>query len=236
MSGARRRPFRIETAMGNAVSDAEGMTALTSFDSQINSILGQLAEVREEIRKFQERDPTLARERDRSVLWSGIETIQDAIRNTRHEIATIHTEGSRGERLHTATSELEAVVSDTEGATETILSSAEAIDNLSQKLVSRLSDGDLELAHAIQNEVVKLFEACNFQDITGQRIRKVVKLLVFIEERVSRMTEIWGGSELVERAKEMEKQREGDTALLNGPALSHDQNVVSQDDIDSLFR
>lgn len=234
MSGARR-PFRIETAMANGGNDAEGVTALTSFDSQINSILTQLGEVREEIRKFQERDPTLARERDRSVLWAGIETIQDAIRNTRHEIATIHAEGPRGERLITATSELEAVVSDTEGATETILSSAEAIDNLSQQLVSRLSEGDLELAHAIQNEVVKLFEACNFQDITGQRIRKVVKLLVFIEERVTRMTEIWGGSELMDRAKEMDRREEGDSALLNGPALSHETNVVSQDDIDSLF-
>ncbi|MFG1400488.1 protein phosphatase CheZ [Xanthobacter sediminis] len=233
MSGARR-PFRIETATSNGSGDADGMNALTTFDSQINSILTQLGEVREEIRKFQERDPALARERDRSVLWSGIETIQDAIRSTRHEIATIHAEGPRGERLVNATSELEAVVNDTESATETILSAAETIDNLSQKLVDRLSAGDLELASNIQNEVVRLFEACNFQDITGQRIRKVVKLLVFIEERVTRMTEIWGGSELVERAKQME-QREGDTALLNGPALSHDTNVVSQDDIDSLF-
>ncbi|MDQ0506702.1 protein phosphatase CheZ [Xanthobacter agilis] len=234
MSGARR-PFRIETAKTNGGNEAEGVPALTSFDSQINSILAQLGEVREEIRKFQDRDPTLARERDRSVLWSGIETIQDAIRNTRHEIATIHTEGPRGERLTSATSELEAVVSDTEGATETILSAAESIDNLTQQLVSRLSDKDLELARKIQDEVVRQFEACNFQDITGQRIRKVVKLLVFIEERVTRMTEIWGGSELVERAKEMES-RDGDAALLNGPALSHDTNVVSQDDIDSLFR
>jgi chemotaxis protein CheZ len=234
MSGARR-PFRIETAKTNGGTEAEGIPALTSFDSQINSILAQLGEVREEIRKFQDRDPTLARERDRSVLWSGIETIQDAIRNTRHEIATIHTEGTRGERLTSATSELEAVVSDTEGATETILSAAESIDSLTQQLVSRLSDKDLELARKIQDEVVRQFEACNFQDITGQRIRKVVKLLVFIEERVTRMTEIWGGSELVERAKEMEN-RDGDDALLNGPALSHDTNVVSQDDIDSLFR
>lgn len=233
MSGARR-PFRIETGKTSGVTETEGVSALTSFDSQINSILSQLGEVREEIRKFQERDPTLVRERDRSVLWSGIETIQDAIRSTRHEIATIHSEGSRGERLTSATSELEAVVNDTEGATETILSAAESIDNLSQELVASLTDKDLELAQKIQNEVIRLFEACNFQDITGQRIRKVVKLLVFIEERVQRMTEIWGGSELMERGKTMET-REGDTALLNGPALSHDTNVVSQDDIDNLF-
>lgn len=233
MSGARR-PFRIETGMGNKANESDGGAVAGAFDDQINQILTQLVEVRDEIRKFQDRDPVLSRERDRNVLWAGIETIQDAIRNTRNEIATLHAEGSRGERLMRATSELEAVVTDTEEATETILSSAEAIDNLTQRMTSRLPPEDVEMARAIQGEVVKLFEACNFQDITGQRIRKVVKLLVFIEERVSRMTEIWGGAELMTQGNGPEK-REGDAALLNGPALSHDSNVVSQDDIDSMF-
>ncbi|MFG1480369.1 protein phosphatase CheZ [Xanthobacter sp. V4C-4] len=233
MSGARR-PFRIETGIGSKTSDGEGGMSPNAFDDQINKILSQLVEVRDEIKKFQERDPALSRERDRNVLWAGIETIQDAIRNTRDEIATLHAEGPRGERLMRATSELDAVVADTEEATETILSSAEAIDTLTQRMTSRLPKEDMELARAIQGEVVKLFEACNFQDVTGQRIRKVVKLLVFIEERVSRMTEIWGGAELIARNAAVDK-REGDAALLNGPALSHDSNVVSQDDIDSMF-
>jgi len=150
------------------------------------------------------------------------------------EIANLHAEGSRGEKLVRATDELDAVVADTEEATEAILSSAEAIDSAVGALMARLSGDDLTLAEEIQAQVIKTFEACNFQDITGQRIRKVVKLLNFIEARVKRMTDIWGGAEVVAENSGI-LPREGDEALLNGPALADDENVVSQDDIDSLF-
>lgn len=230
---AMRRPFRIEGAMG--VESRRDPMDISPLEGQLARIFDELVQVRGEIERFKSRDPAVDRERDRNVLWTGIETIQDAIRNTKLEIATLHAEGPRGERLLRATSELEAVVTDTEQATETILSSAELIESLTKSLLKRLEGEDLEYARAIQAEVVKTFEACNFQDITGQRIRKVVKLLVFIEERVTRMTDIWGGAELVAQAAGI-MQREGDEALLNGPALASDIDVVSQDDIDSLFR
>ncbi|WP_035716028.1 protein phosphatase CheZ [Azorhizobium doebereinerae] len=205
-----------------------------SVEGQLDRILTEIAEVRVEIVKFRERDPAADRERDRNALWAGIETIQDAIRNTKKEIATLHAEGTRGESLFRATDELDAVVQDTEEATEAILSSAETIDSAVSILIGRLSGEELTLAEEIQAQTIKTFEACNFQDITGQRIKKVVKLLTFIEERVARMTDIWGGAEMVaENAGII--TREGDEALLNGPALAHDENVVSQDDIDSLF-
>lgn len=229
---AMRRPFRIEAVVG--ADQEKAPMDLPPIDAQLTRIFDELSLVRQEIVRFQERDPAVNRERDRNVLWTGIETIQDAIRNTKMEIATLHAEGPRGERLLRATSELEAVVTDTESATETILSSAETIETLTQQLLKRLAGDELEMAHAIQAEVVRTFEACNFQDITGQRIRKVVKLLVFIEERVTRMTDIWGGAELVAQASGLLK-REGDEALLNGPALACDIDVVSQDDIDNLF-
>lgn len=227
------RPFRIETVHG--ANHIEGHVDTSSVDQQLDRIFAELTQVRSEIAKFRERDPAVERERDRNVLWTGIETIQDAIRNTKMEIATLHAEGPRGERLLRATGELEAVVTDTEAATEVILSSAESVEVKIKALMQRLSGDDLALASAIKDDVVRTFEACNFQDITGQRIRKVVKLLVFIEERVTRMTDIWGGAELVAQASGILK-REGDEALLNGPALACDVDVVSQDDIDSLFR
>ena len=43
--------------------------------------------------------------------------------------------------------------------------------------------------------MIKIFEACNFQDLTGQRITKVVGTLKFIETHIVRMMEIWGGLE-----------------------------------------
>ncbi|MCP6151320.1 protein phosphatase CheZ, partial [Klebsiella pneumoniae] len=88
------------------------------------------------------------------------------------------------------------VVGDTEAATEEILSAAEEIDALASRL-SRNPENAREVVQEIHDCAVRIFEACNFQDITGQRISKVVGLMQFIEHHVSRMTAIWGGSEEV---------------------------------------
>jgi chemotaxis protein CheZ len=106
-----------------------------------------------------------------------------------------------------------------------------------QTLLARLKDEQNQaLAADIQDRVIKIFEACNFQDLTGQRITKVVATLKFIETHIVRMMEIWGG---LEAFKDIETEkiavREGDTRLLNGPKIDGDAGHASQDDIDSLF-
>ncbi|MFH1557272.1 MAG: protein phosphatase CheZ [Pseudomonadota bacterium] len=205
-------------------------------DGQLDRILIELAQMRSEIETFKYRNPLMDKERDRNALWAGLETIQEAIQNTKSEIAALHSEGGGGEQLFRATDELDAVVAATETATETILSAAEDIEVLAVKLSRSLVGDDLALAEAIQAQTIKVFEACNFQDISGQRIGKVVKLLRFVEERISSMANIWGGAAEVATANSIiPVVREGDAALLNGPSLADDANVVSQDDIDSLF-
>ncbi|MBB4019928.1 chemotaxis regulatin CheY-phosphate phosphatase CheZ [Chelatococcus caeni] len=67
----------------------------------------------------------------------------------------------------------------------------------------------------------------------------MVGTLKFIEERVTSMMEIWGGPDSLSSLAEVEVEEEeekGDEALLNGPPLAGDVDVVSQDDVDSLFR
>ena len=60
--------------------------------------------------------------------------------------------------------------------------------------------------------------------------------LKFIEERVERMMDIWGGLDGFDDVEAEERPaREGDAALLNGPALDGAEGVASQDDIDALF-
>jgi len=67
-----------------------------------------------------------------------------------------------------------AVVGGTEEATQQILEAAEAIDNAASAL-SKVNTPDQQklLSEEIQERVVSIFEACNFQDLTGQRISKV---------------------------------------------------------------
>jgi chemotaxis protein CheZ len=166
-----------------------------------------------------------------------LDAIYEAIAQTKKEIATLHqTTGAEGEEMTRVTNELDAVVLGTEGATESILSAAEFIDETANTLSARLGGQEAEMASDIQERVIHIFEACNFQDLTGQRITKVVGTLRFVEDRIIQMMDIWGG---IESFKDIDVDEravaEGDAALLNGPALESDRDVASQDDIDALF-
>jgi len=131
------------------------------------------------------------------------------------------------------TQELDAIVTATEQATNSILESAEKIDQLAEQMQALGSDATSHrLAGDIRDTVVAMFEACNFQDITGQRISKVVKTLQFIEDRINSMIAIWGADAFAEMPHGQEEMDE-ESKLLNGPQLAN--QGVSQADIDKMF-
>lgn len=168
-------------------------------------------------------------------LKNELDEIQAAISETKREIATLHKSGNTGGSMHRVSDELDAVMGGTEEATNLILEAAETIDINAKNLIAKLTGNDQGMASDIADAVVQVFEACNFQDLTGQRITKVVNVLRFIDERVQRMTEIWGGiSAFEDVAPVAAEDREGDKALLNGPALPGEDRA-SQDMIDALF-
>ncbi len=165
-----------------------------------------------------------------------LDAITQSIQRTKQEIATLHSGAPGGGQVTSVTDELGAVVSGTEAATHSILAAAEEIDEITGVLASHLTGSDAELAQRVSEKVITIFEACNFQDITGQRISKVVGSMRFIEERVTQMVHIWGGLESFNDVEAFKMpEREGDEALLNGPALDGDPSRTSQDAIDALF-
>jgi chemotaxis protein CheZ len=163
--------------------------------------------------------------------------IHNAIVRTKQEIATLHVTGFHGQSVSRMTHELDAVVNGTEQATQTILNMVEDIDQFASTMIEQgKDDAEKQIGHEIQDRVVRVFEACNFQDITGQRISKVVNTWKFIENHVEQMMEIWGGIDAFkEFIPEEPPKPEGDAALLNGPKLDEDVGHASQDDIDALF-
>lgn len=168
------------------------------------------------------------------LLKTEIRALSLAIEHTKSEIAALRPADSRDDRLVAVANELDAIVSATEGATHTILESAEKIEGLAQQLQAQAGDSFAALvAEDLRDVVVAIFEACNFQDITGQRISKVVRTLQFIEERVNRMIEIWGHDTFQDLAPPPELKSDDEHSLLNGPALEN--QGVSQADIDKLF-
>ena len=166
-----------------------------------------------------------------------LDLIHDAINRTKREIAVLHGKSFDGQEMAKVNGELGAVVGGTEHATQQILEAAESIDQAASALskVNSLEQQKI-LSEEIQERVISIFEACNFQDLTGQRITKVMATMRFIEQHIHQMMEIWGGVDAIRaHAPPIVDTREGDARLLNGPKLDGDAGHASQDDIDALF-
>ncbi len=166
-----------------------------------------------------------------------LDLIHDAINRTKGEIATLHAKSFNGEEMAKVNGELGAVVGGTEQATQQILEAAEAIDQAASAL-AKVDSADQQkiLSEEIQERVVSIFEACNFQDLTGQRINKVMTTMKFIEHHIVVMMDIWGGVDAIKaHAPPIVDHREGDARLLNGPKAEGEAGHASQDDIDAMF-
>ncbi|MBF9235661.1 protein phosphatase CheZ [Microvirga alba] len=229
-----RKSYRIESARANVSVESDAA-------ERHAEIMAAFASLREVIVPTQEVSQPAPEEHRRDLqeamrLKVELDAISEAIQRTKREIATLHYAGAQGREMSRVTDELGAIVIGTETATNTILASVEKIDELAANLAARLSGDDKEIAREIADQVIGVFEACNFQDITGQRISKVVAAMRFIDERVRQMIDIWGGLESFNEVETLEDPaRSGDGALLNGPALAGDASCTSQDDIDALF-
>jgi chemotaxis protein CheZ len=237
---ARRKAFRVETmdrVTGRTIAHLTGHSS-----GHHDEIMSELRALRSLV-KPQEQvtqqmiDAYKQQIAEAAKLKGELDLIHDAINRTKQEIAAVHLTGFQGPEMARVTDELDAIVGGTESATEQILTNAEEIDQLAATLAPRLkNDQDAALIADVQDRVVKIFEACNFQDLTGQRITKVVSTLTFIETHIVRMMEIWGG---LEAFKDIEAEKiskpEGEAGLLNGPKIEGDAGHASQDDIDALF-
>lgn len=170
-------------------------------------------------------------------LKTELDLIYEAINRTKQEIAVLHGKSFNGDEMARVTDELGAVVGGTEQATQQILEAAEAIDQSASALFKAASPEQARLlSEEIQERVISIFEACNFQDLTGQRIAKVTSTMKFVEHHINVMMDIWGGVDAIRaHAPPIGDDRVGDAKLLNGPKLEGDEGHASQDDIDALF-
>ena len=168
-------------------------------------------------------------------VYSDIEALARYINTARAEIAELRPDDINSEHLPAATDELTAIVGATEQATHTIFEAVENIEALTEKM-------DPEIAARVSAAITSVFEACGFQDITGQRITKVVRALQMIEAKVDALLQAFGDDirrDGAPRPPAKTKAPSGapvrpDEHLLNGPQLP--ENAISQDDIDALFK
>ncbi len=238
----QRKIFRIEETMrGRPEAQGAGTSEAAEYPDDVIAELRTMRALMEQHRP-QGGEPQSATDgpsQEMRRLRIELDVIGSAIKETRCEIVSLQDQGFDCDRVARVTRELEAVFNDTTGATERILKAAEDIDQSAQALAGLLKGGHEQglaqgLAQDIQERVTAIFEACNFHDLTGQRITKVADMLKLVEEHLARMMEIWSVIDRfnVDAAQSTAGRLDG---LLNGPKLNGDNGHSSQADIDKLF-
>ncbi|MBF0356860.1 MAG: protein phosphatase CheZ [Alphaproteobacteria bacterium] len=166
-------------------------------------------------------------------VYQELEGLAAYIRAAKAEIAQLRPQEIKEHFISSASDELDAIVEATEGATNDILDAVEAIESVAAEAPPEINQKLTELT-------TRLYEACNFQDITGQRITKVVRALKHIEDKIESLVKALGGEAHEPSAASdgnppafFTHGGEGEQELLNGPQVSGKAN--KQDDIDALF-
>jgi len=157
-------------------------------------------------------------------LLAEVEQLGKTIANAKAEIAALRVDDITQDHIPFATDELDAIVEHTATATNAILSSCETLDTVAGSLSG-------EAATRLQDATTRIYEACSFQDITGQRITKVVGTLKVIEAKVAQIVATFGGT--APQADGGFNQSASETSLLNGP--QHPTVAMDQSDIDRLL-
>jgi chemotaxis protein CheZ len=152
---------------------------------------------------------------------SKLRLIRSTITGAGHEQANPNGSRVPGAPTTRIANELEAVMQGSEQATQKILAAAEEIDQAANNLSAALkNDSDRGLAQDIRERVIAIFEACNFQDLSSQRVAKVMASLDRIDQQIIRTLD--------------ELARDSAPAM-HGPRLADDRGHVSQSDVDSMF-
>jgi len=158
----------------------------------------------------------------KNTLVSVLEYLSDHIRVTRNEIGALKSGSGNAQVFSTTTDELEEIVTETARATNRIMDAAESVEKVAVTL-------EPASAGALMDAVTSIYEASAFQDITGQRITKIVRALQSLEEKLAALASAFGPLDETFVAN----APEGDAALLNGPQM--EKTAASQTDIDALF-
>ena len=159
-----------------------------------------------------------------AALLAELEALGRTIARAKAEIAQLSVDDITGAHIPGATDELDAIVDHTAQATNEILDCCETLERLQAEVPA-------PAAEALQGAVTRIYEACSFQDITGQRIGKVVAALKAIEARVEAAVANASGREAPPDAPAAPRT-EGQ-ALAHGPQLPG--GATSQAEIDRLL-
>ncbi len=199
--------------------------ATSTFDERIEALTDKhdkLIRTQDIIDIVKSMLSTVSADMHASLQTVGVEiaSLVDLIGTTKNEIASIQPHALSSSGIPDAKDQLDAVVLDTEQAAGKIMDCADDLMALSTGLAP-------ELQGKLQSLSTRIYEASSFQDINGQRVTKVVRLLKDIEQKLAQLAVAFGDT------KDPNLFAAENNGLLNGPQLQPADNL--QDNIDSLF-
>ncbi|MFK7793084.1 MAG: protein phosphatase CheZ [Devosiaceae bacterium] len=231
METERGRWFLAEYARRNRQSDTQTvLDALSRLEDRIG-----------------EAKPAVSGDASVALLSHNVIDLAEAITQVKREVQELGGQGDKGDHFNTATEELEAIVAQTETATGEILEAAEKVQEV--LWILREEGASETQCDIVESKIIDIYTACSFQDLTGQRSSKVVRLVSYVEKRVASMMEILGLADPTDASKQeassagaseddtpnMSAYQEGDERsdahLLHGPTAEGNE----QDDVDALF-
>jgi chemotaxis protein CheZ len=205
----------------------------------IQELRGEIAELRQQQttapRPAGDAQPEQLAEEDSLAARIEIAQMVRMIGRAKLEIASIKHPCEQDDRMQLAASELDAIVLATEASTQDVLGASEQIETYVRKITGLHPDDEElgTLGDQIASEIINIFEACNFQDITGQRTNKVIKTIRFIEEKILALINIWGVDAFLDLPVHSHPAGNGEDSLMNGPQLENEG--ITQDEINALF-
>lgn len=215
-------------------------SALGTDKDFMQAVMHELATIRNEIAELKSHAPQVPKPDDdfRQDVRIEIAQMVKAIARTKMELAAIrHPMAEGDDQINSASSELDAIIKATEHATNRILDANEDVERQLAIISAHASDageeGIMTAAEHISTRLTDIYEASNFQDITGQRITKVIKTLRFLEDRILAMINVFGVDAFMELPVPEQQIVDADAALLNGPQLEN--AGITQAEIDALF-
>lgn len=160
--------------------------------------------------------------------------VRETIARNKHDLSALI--GERKDRhMARLAGELGAAVDAMEKATHKILTATEGIDDGAKSLGSALKHAhERGLAQDIQEQAAQIYAACNFQDLAGQRIAKVITTIAMVEEQIVAMIERCNGFGRPNDAPAAASPAAGHQ-LLQGPRLDGDSGHAEQSAIDAIF-
>ena len=179
-------------------------------------------------------------------LYGELGELAKYINNAKKELQDFQPNTLSEEKLPDASDQLAAIVTTTEDATRKIMDSCDEINGIHERVRDRLLSIDPPLdpdamasiedsLMEAQTSSMQIYEACTFQDLTGQRIQRIVETIKEVERQVLRMVIVFGlnGDNAKSMDEKKKKELQSDADLLNGPQLPG--NSLEQDDIDDIL-